>query len=106
MLSVIFFLLLGILVYLQRLPLTVLLCYGLLSCLAFYLYGCDKSAAKIGQRRTRESTLHWVGLLGGWPGALVAQRFFHHKSRKTSFQVIFWSTVITNSALLVWVAAS
>jgi uncharacterized membrane protein YsdA (DUF1294 family) len=34
-----------------------------------------------------------VGLAGGWPGALIAQRLFHHKSKKVSFQGVFWFIV-------------
>jgi len=51
---------------------------------------------------TWESTLLLVGLLGGWPGALVAQGMFHHKSSKISFQAAFWFSVIANSAAVAW----
>jgi uncharacterized membrane protein YsdA (DUF1294 family) len=29
-------------------------------------------------------------LLGGWPGALIAQRVFHHKWKKTRYVIVFW----------------
>lgn len=77
---------------------------GLLSLVAFALYRGDKSAAIRGARRTRESTLQIVSLLGGWPGALVAQRLYHHKTRKQPFQTVFWITVVANCAALAWVA--
>ncbi|TLM94745.1 MAG: DUF1294 domain-containing protein [Actinobacteria bacterium] len=70
-----------------------------MSAVAFVAYGRDKAAARRGMRRTPESTLHLIALLGGWPGALVAQRAFRHKTRKTSFQVVFWVTVVVNCAL-------
>ena len=44
------------------------------SLVTFAAYALDKSAAQKGQWRTRESTLHLLGLIGGWPGALIAQR--------------------------------
>lgn len=65
-------------------------------------YGIDKSAAQSGAWRTRERTLHVLALMGGWPGALVAQRVFHHKSRKPSFRFAFWGTVALNCGALVW----
>jgi uncharacterized membrane protein YsdA (DUF1294 family) len=33
--------------------------------------------------------LHALAPLGGWPGALLAQRLFHHKTLKMSFQLVF-----------------
>jgi uncharacterized membrane protein YsdA (DUF1294 family) len=49
-----------------------------------------------------EQTLHVFALLGGWPGALVAQRWLRHKSKKASFQVAFWVTVVVNCVALGW----
>lgn len=63
------------------------------SVLAFVLYGVDKRRAGSGDRRIPESTLHAVALLGGWPGAFLAQRFFRHKTVKVSFQAVFWLIV-------------
>lgn len=74
-----------------------LLCvYGALSAVAFVLYGLDKAAAERGARRTPEITLHLVSLLGGWPGALLGQRTFRHKTRKQPFRAVFWGTVVIN----------
>lgn len=73
--------------------------------LSYFMYRVDKSAAQRGGRRTPESTLHLVDLLGGWPGALVAQQQFRHKTAKASFQAVFWGTVVVNLALVGgWVA--
>ena len=66
------------------------------------VYALDKSAARHGRWRTSESTLHLLALIGGWPGALVAQRLFRHKSRKPSFQAVFVLTVVLNCAFLLW----
>lgn len=38
--------------------------------------------------------LHAVELLGGWPGALLAQQLLRHKTKKTSYQVVFWLIVL------------
>ena len=51
-----------------------------------------------------ENTLHLLALLGGWPGALVAQAQFRHKTRKVSFRAVFWLTVAVNLAALGWLA--
>jgi len=76
--------------------------YVVLSVTAFVMYGMDKSAAVRGRRRMPENILHLVSLAGGWPGALVAQRVFRHKTRKQPFQAIFWCTAIINCAALAW----
>lgn len=85
-----------------KLPIVVLVLYLATSILAFCAYALDKSAAKNDQWRTKESTLHLFGLIGGWPGALAAQRLFRHKSKKHSFQVVFWATVVLNCGFLFW----
>jgi uncharacterized membrane protein YsdA (DUF1294 family) len=83
-----------------RVPVAFCAVYWASSALAFFAYFVDKSAAEQGRWRTQEDTLHLLGLVGGWPGALVAQRLFRHKTRKPSFQVIFWGTVILNCGAL------
>lgn len=77
-----------------------------LSAWTFHVYRSDKEAALEGRRRTPESELHTLALLGGWPGALVAQQRLRHKSRKASFQVGFWVTVAANLALLALLGAT
>ncbi|MNY61142.1 hypothetical protein D3C86_1977900 [compost metagenome] len=72
--------------------------YGLLSVVSFFQYWNDKNSAEKGRWRTPENTLHVVELLGGWPGALVAQQVFRHKTRKVSYQVVFWGIVALHQA--------
>jgi uncharacterized membrane protein YsdA (DUF1294 family) len=77
--------------------------YLAMSLLCFALYAWDKHAARSGGWRTRESTLLVLGLLCGWPGAVLAQRLLRHKSAKPSFQRAFWVTVLLNVAgFLAW----
>ncbi len=64
------------------------------SLLAFFLYRRDKWLAENGGWRIPEFTLHLVELLGGWPGAFLAQRKFRHKISKASYQVGFWLIVL------------
>jgi uncharacterized membrane protein YsdA (DUF1294 family) len=72
--------------------------YLVLSICCCILYGRDKLAARSGNRRIPERTLLLVGLAGGWPGGLVGQQMFRHKTQKRSFRVQFWLTVIVNTA--------
>ncbi len=74
--------------------------YGIMSGLTFWAYARDKRAAQRGEWRTSERTLLTLGLLNGWPGALLAQQLLRHKSSKTSFLVLFWMTVSVNLAWL------
>ena len=76
--------------------------YAALSLITFYAYARDKSAAQKGTWRTSEGALLLLGLAGGWPGGLIAQETLRHKSKKPSFRVAFWATVILNCAALVW----
>lgn len=87
----------------------ILILYLAASIAAFIAYGVDKSAAQSGRWRTPESTLHLLALIGGWPGALIAQNVFRHKSRKRSFRVAFFCTVAVNCAALLsfwWASGS
>lgn len=89
-------------VFSNKVAFLVLPFYLVISLLTFALYAFDKSAAKNGSWRTQESTLHFFALAGGWPGAMIAQQTLRHKSKKQSFRVVFWITVILNMSLLIW----
>lgn len=68
----------------------------------FLVYAWDKSAARSGAWRISEGRLHFLALIGGWPGALIAQQLLRHKSRKQSFRAAFRVTVFLNLGLLAW----
>ena len=97
-----FLLLVAASVAVGRLPPEILLLYLGASLVTFFMYFWDKSAARTGAWRTQESTLHLLSLLGGWPGALIAQQTLRHKSRKASFRAVFWLTVLVNCGLFIW----
>lgn len=80
--------------------------YVVASGVTFGVYAFDKTAARAGGWRTKESTLHLLAVIGGWPGAIVAQRLLHHKNRKASFQVVFWVTVVVNIAAFLLLSAT
>jgi uncharacterized membrane protein YsdA (DUF1294 family)/cold shock CspA family protein len=83
-----------------------LLVYPVVSLLTFALYWDDKRSATRGTWRTSEAMLHLFELLGGWPGALIAQQMFRHKTRKVSFQVVFWAIVLVHQAFWAQIASS
>ena len=76
---------------------------AVLNAFSFLIYGADKAAARRGGRRVPENVLHLCALLGGWMGALLAQRVFHHKTGKRRFQFVFLITVLANGACLFWI---
>ena len=67
-----------------------------------YVFKNDKVSAQDGSQRTPENTLHLISLMGGWPGAIFAQQKFRHKTKKFSFLVLFWLTVVANCAGFLW----
>lgn len=93
---------LALLVHRGQLPAWVLYVYLGASVLALLAYAWDKSAARADRWRVAESTLHWLAIVGGWPGAVFAQQLLRHKSSKLSFRVVFCMTIAINIALLTW----
>lgn len=98
----IFFVVITALVVKGRIPIFVPIIYLIMSGITIFAYAFDKSAAMNRRWRTQEQTLHLLELLGGWPGAAVAQVLFRHKSRKTSFREAFWICTIVNIVGLGW----
>ena len=69
--------------------------YGLMiSVLTYWAYARDKRRALQGEWRISEYQLHLWELLGGWPGAWIAQRRLRHKCSKGSYQFVFWLIVL------------
>ena len=57
----------------------------------FLAYWADKRAAIEKKWRISEKELHALELLGGWSGALLAQKIFRHKTNKKEYQIMFWA---------------
>jgi uncharacterized membrane protein YsdA (DUF1294 family) len=71
------------------------------------LYGYDKAVAGGTRRRVPENVLHLVAIVGGSPGALLAQVLFRHKTVKASFRRVYWLIVVLQltaigAALWLW----
>ncbi|WP_271311514.1 DUF1294 domain-containing protein [Yersinia intermedia] len=73
----------------------------LTNALTLVVYGVDKMAARKAWRRVPESTLLMFGLVGGWPGAIVGQHVFRHKTQKQPFKTYFAISVILNILIVV-----
>jgi len=69
---------------------------------AFCLYGWDKLAA--GQRidRVPEVVLYFAVLGGGAIGALLGMKIFHHKTSKTSFQIVVALIILVQLVLIIF----
>ena len=93
------------LAFIGRLPKAATYVMAFSSLVAFVVYWADKKAAVAEQWRTQENTLHLLALIGGWPGALLAQQLLRHKSSKASFQFVFWLTVAINIGALAWLSS-
>lgn len=81
------------------------LVYGIASTACFIGYALDKRAAENNQWRVSETILLMIGLVGGWPGAILAQEIFRHKTKKLAFRTLFWMSVAINMAAFVQIAA-
>ncbi|HHD81878.1 MAG TPA: DUF1294 domain-containing protein [Campylobacterales bacterium] len=66
----------------------------------FLLYGYDKFISTTQKLRVPELNLQTLALLGGSPAALVAQKFFRHKTVKGTFQIVYWIIVLVQVGLL------
>jgi len=71
-----------------------------MSLVTFIAYWLDKRQAINGGRRVSERTLQLMAFLGGWPGALIAQRQFRHKIQKVPFRIVFWVLVVLHIGIV------
>ncbi|AOT43244.1 TPA: DUF1294 domain-containing protein [Enterobacter ludwigii] len=73
----------------------------LINVLTLATYGADKMAARRAMRRVPEATLLVFGLIGGWPGAIIGQQLFRHKTQKQPFKTYFVVSVIVSISAMV-----
>ena len=78
------------------LPVAVLYGVGIINLVTFMVYWRDKVAALNGTRRIPNALLLNLSVLCGWPGALIGQEIFRHKTRQFWFQLLHTATVVIN----------
>lgn len=72
----------------------------------FGIYGWDKRSARNGDWRVKEKTLLLLAFAGGGAGALAAQHWLRHKTRKPPFTVALPLFFILQAGGLVLVFAA
>lgn len=85
-------------IYGNPLPLAV---YPITGLITYLFYAHDKKQAANGNWRTPENTLHFWELIGGWMGGFIAQNILNHKSKKSSYQIVYWFIVVAH--LVGWI---
>lgn len=88
--------------YMGLIPHAIKYIYLGLSFITFFVYAYDKYKAQREAWRIAEKTLHILSIVGGWPGAALAQQLLRHKSSKQEFRSTFWITVVLNLSMLGW----
>jgi uncharacterized membrane protein YsdA (DUF1294 family) len=71
-----------------------------MSPVAFAAYGWDNWKAKRETSRIAEKTLHLLAVLGGWPGAVLGQTWFRHKTIKPVFRAILIGISLSHIGLV------
>lgn len=68
----------------------------------FFLMYYDKRQAVKGSQRISEKNLLFMGMVGGGLGGLLAQKIFHHKTRKKKFYLCFLIGIAVCLLLIVY----
>jgi len=67
----------------------------------YLAYWVDKRAAVRGEWRIPERNLHTLEMLGGWSGALLAQKILRHKNKKKSYRAEFAFVLVMQLGFIV-----
>lgn len=70
--------------------------------ITFFYYGMDKIKARLSTRRISEKALWILATIGGSPAALLAMKYFRHKTKKASFQTGIILILALQVGLLFW----
>lgn len=70
--------------------------FAVINLLTFGAFALDKAAAESNRRRTPETTLLALAVIGGSLGAITAQQILRHKTRKQPFRAILIAIAATH----------
>jgi len=80
----------------------IIIYFFIINIIAFFAMWIDKSKAKRGLWRIKESTLFTLVLLGGGIGGIVGMYLFRHKTKKLYFTIGFPVILICEIVLIVY----
>lgn len=84
----------------QRLPIWSIYYLFAINLISFICYGIDKLAAVKKWQRTPEKHFYALAFFAGWPGSILGQLVFNHKTAKASFRYRFYFMTIMNVAVV------
>lgn len=75
--------------------------YVVIGLILFAMMGIDKAKAKNGSWRIPEPTLLTISVMGGALGGILGMYVFHHKTRKWTFRIVFFLSIVFHAFLMV-----
>lgn len=75
----------------------------IMSIVAFFVMGYDKSQARKHGQRISEKTLWTLAIVGGGIGAYIGMQLFRHKTKHTNFRVGFLMILILYAFLIFYI---
>ena len=76
--------------------------FGILSVITFFMYGIDKFKAQRGKWRISEKALLISSFIGGAVGGFLAMQLFRHKTKHWYFNVVNILGLMWQIGLIAW----
>ena len=76
--------------------------FGILSVITFFMYGIDKFKAQRGKWRISEKALLVSSFIGGSVGGFLAMQLFRHKTKHWYFNVVNILGLVWQIGLIAW----
>ena len=76
--------------------------FGILSVITFFMYGIDKFKAQRGKWRISEKALLVSSFIGGAVGGFLAMQLFRHKTKHWYFNVVNILGLMWQIGLIAW----